>query len=278
MKTEAILTRVNEIIASVEHGTPGRTMLEALAVELAEQVRAEYANAHGVGSVARAVNAVLKACKRHSERTALHYAWIDDKGRQCICDGYQAYRLRMPLPLEERPKDAGEPIDLGKVMPENAAGMDELPLPSLAELKAHIALERSAKGSKAAPLWDFGAGRPCVDARMLASLAQILPDTRSIYAHRGSAGIAGTLYATAPSGDAVIMPTRTEDYADRCKAADDRAAAEDAAADAERADEKRIRTLTGLLDCIRSETDHDPKFALEPDGFAEIARYAYQPA
>ena len=124
MKTEVILARVNAIIGMIDDPTPARYELKALACDLAEQVCIEYAIARGIENTAKTIRALLKSTKKDT-CAALHYAWIDGAGR-CVCDGYWAFRLNEPL--EERPADAGWPINLDKVLPDVRRNSAAIPL------------------------------------------------------------------------------------------------------------------------------------------------------
>ena len=96
MKTEVILARVNAVIGMIDDDThteyDARYELKALASDLAEQVRIEYAAARGVGNAAKTIRALLKSTKKDA-RTTLQYAWIDSAGHQCVCDGFRAFHL-----------------------------------------------------------------------------------------------------------------------------------------------------------------------------------------
>ena len=170
MKTEIILARVNEVLALNDDFVTVRCKLESLSADLAEQVRTEYAASRGEANAAKTISALLKAVRKDCGKTALHYAWIDGKGRQCVCDGYRAFRLNEALPLEERPADAGDPINLDKVVPDIRKGYAAAALPGAKEVKAFIALERAAKGRKVSPVWDFGKDKPAVNAAYLVDL------------------------------------------------------------------------------------------------------------
>ena len=180
MKTEIILARVNEVLALNDDFVTVRCKLESLSADLAEQVRTEYAASRGEANAAKTISALLKAVRKDCGKTALHYAWIDGKGRQCVCDGYRAFRLNEALPLEERPADAGDPINLDKVVPDIRKGYAAVALPSAKEVKAFIALERAAKGRKVSPVWDFGKDKPAVNAAYLVDLLNVLPDATEI--------------------------------------------------------------------------------------------------
>ena len=46
-------------------------------------------------AAAATIARILK--KADKAREALHYTWIDDKGRQCALDGFRAFRLDTPI-------------------------------------------------------------------------------------------------------------------------------------------------------------------------------------
>lgn len=263
MKTETILARVNEIIVLTDDPSPIRSELQALSADLAAQVRTEYAASRGEANAARTISALLKQLKKHDTRTALHYAWIDGKGRQCVCDGYRAFRLNDPLPLEERPADAGEPVNLDKAYPDISKGYVAVALPSAKEVKAFIAVERAAKGRRLSPVWDFGKGKPAVNAAYLVDLLNVLPDAAEAYCN----GPYSPLYARSERGDALLLPIQTE-------------AKKTEHAEAERA-RKRAATkaavLGDMLRAYRESVERDPEYALTPDAFANMVKYA-QPA
>lgn len=264
MTTETILARVNAAMALCEGQTPAHLELSALRDDLAAQVRKEAASSRGVGNAAATIQRMLNGLKKNAGRRSLHYAWIDAKGRQCACDGFRAYRLNEPLPLEPRPDDAGDGIDLDKVVPNIAAGtFDALPMPRYADIKAHISLERAANGRKAVALWDFGPGRPVVDASYLADLVAVLPDAAEIYVQRGPAGLISPLYARSERGDAVLLPVRCANGADRTAQAEAIQHAHDAAE---------------MLRAYAAKIERDAMHSMSLDDFAALAQLAYQPA
>ena len=270
MKTEIILARVNEVLALNDEPATVRCKLEALSADLAEQVRTEYAASRGEANAARTISALLKANRKDSGRTALHYAWIDGKGRQCVCDGFRAFRLNEALPLEERPADAGEPLNLDKVVPDIRRGYAAAALPGAKEVKAFIALERAAKGRKVSPVWDFGKDKPTVNAAYLVDLLNVLPDATEIYC----GGPFSPLYAKSERGDAVLLPVRAEvknaEYAEYAEA---QRARQQAAKDA--ADRARFRAdvLGNMLEKYNERVQNDPEYALTPDDFANMVQY-----
>lgn len=260
MNTETILARVNAAMALCEGPTPVHLELSALRDDLAAQVRKEAASSRGVGNAAATITRMLNGLKKtDKERIALHYAWIDNKGRQCVCDGYRAYRLNEPLPLEPRPDDAGNGIDLDKIVPEvDGKTFDALPLPSVSELKAHIAIERAAKHHI---VWDFGPGRPVVSAAYLLDLMAVFPDATEIFVRRGPAGLLSPLYAKSKRGDAVLLPVRPTDNTDR-------AAQAQAIQDAYNAAE--------MLRAYAARVERNALHSMSLDDFAALAQIAYQ--
>lgn len=197
-------------------------------------------------TAAKAITRMLYDLKKNDVRTTLHFPWVDDKGRQCVCDGFRAYRLTEHLPLEDRPADAGEPINLALLFdPINLADYAPVQLPAAAELKAFIAAERAGKGRSYVPLWDFGDMLPTVNALYLQELMTILPDAAEVFCKRGSAGMLSPLYAKGERGEAILLPVRISDklHAKRKAEAAEQAAAERAAAEAAESKAARIAAL-----------------------------------
>ena len=281
MKTESILTRVNAIMAMHKDPTPARTELEKLAADLAAQLRMECAASKGNASALRTVNAILKRVRKEGLREQLMYAWTDGQNRQCICDGFTAYRLREHLPLDERPESAGLGIDLDKIIaPAIACCTMQLTLPSVGELKAHIAVEHAQKGRKHTPLWDFGLGRPLVNALYLQELLAVLPDVK-LYCRPGRSGLGAPLYAASERGDGVLLPVCVSDAA-RAAAAEQlalEARAEALFADARKltSDQRSVK-LHGLYREYRSNVRENEAYALSLEGFAGFAALAFHPA
>ncbi|MBR1567275.1 MAG: hypothetical protein IJ649_11025 [Oscillospiraceae bacterium] len=223
MNTQEILTRVNDAIAPysvIEKAEDSRSYnaetvawnmrerLAALRADLEAQVRLEIAASSGNLNATRTIKKLLERCKKDSVRPALHYAWLDKDGRQCICDGFIAIRLKEPLPLEPRPDNVGDGIDIDKIMPDGK-GYAATPLPSLKELRAHIAIEKAKAGGKrgANVLWDFGEGKPVVNAHYLLDIMSVFPDATEIF-HGVSEKIMSPLFLRSERGDAILLPVR----------------------------------------------------------------------
>ena len=213
MKLQAYLSSVNAIIdactndASVAYV---RNELEQLRATLEDHLRSELAASAGRLSAVSAVKAMLKAAGAGG-RKALAFPWIDGDGRQCICDGFQAYRLRNHLPLPERPENLGDGIDLDKVMTTPQSYSKTLPMPSVSELRACIALWRANRPKRRkticgndGPQWDFGPEAPTVDARLLLNAAILFPAVTELRWNN----TVSALYFACDDGDGCVLPLR----------------------------------------------------------------------
>lgn len=279
MTTEQILSRVNAVTAYCDESPVARLMLSELADALEADLRMACAKRQGTGSAVKTLTAVLNARKKVSpERDSLRYAWLDGKGRQCVCDGYQAYRLREPLPLEPRPDDAGKPFDLDKVIPASLTGLHAIPLPTAAELRAHIKTERAKNGRKAVAVWDMGDGAGAYNAAYLLNALTVFPDAAEAYVKDGAEGLLSPLYIKAEGGEVYIMPCRTEAK----KAAIRSAKADEAVAKADEAVEEdckaHLRRMLADYDACAAcaQASGNGEFAMSANEFATLAYYAAQ--
>lgn len=205
MKAEDVLARVNDIIMITDANTNTAFELQKFTKELEEQVRREYAASTGKASVAKAMREILKVAKTECLSVALHYAWIDNEGRQCVCDGYRWVRLNNSVPLEERPEDAGTPMNLDKTVPDVRHDYSATLLPTKAVLKAFIATEKALNGRKYEPIWYVVDGKIAVNAQYLLTLIEALPDATEIYYNNTYDGWKKPLYIRSASGDAVLL-------------------------------------------------------------------------
>lgn len=207
MQTQEILSRVNEIISLVESNASPLDALRSFAGDLEAQVRHEYAVSNGVGNAAKTIVGVLKDAEKYG-RHALAYPWIDAEGRQCICNGLVAFRLRNHLPLPERPKDAGETVDLDRIIPSDLTGYKTLPMPSAKELRAFIAIERAKSTGRRRndPVWDFGEHKPAVNARYLLHIATVFPNAAELF----WVSIFKPLVIACDAGDGAVCPIRLQ--------------------------------------------------------------------
>lgn len=293
MNTETILARVYNIRELAADSPLVCVKLDELAADLNADIRMQCARSKGVGSAAKVIASVLKAVRKDSSRAALHYAHIDDKGFQCVCDGFRAFRLKDPLPLEPRPADAPKPMDVSSLFPDAADLSREyhtLSLPAADELKAFVRDWRAKHGRKAVPAWDFGQGEPVVSALFLLDLLAVLPDVRELHAANGSKAFFSPLYAFGANGDALVLPLRS---AEKTAQRDAAKQAEAAAKAFEESDEgrelarKRRReahaekmraeyadAVHGMLTDYTSRAADCPDYAMTADDFALLAWYS----
>ena len=253
MTTQSILARVNEIIDLVREVPTALIALNALAGDLEAQLRSEIANSKGVGNALKTVVKLLDGAKKDN-RESLAYPWVDAQGRQCVCNGFEAYRLRTHLPLPERPENISPGIDLDRVFPDDTTGWHKLPMPSAKELREFIAIERAkftGKRSEFAPLWDFGPHEPSVNAFWLLDAVTVFPNAAELF----RLSIFSPLYLTCEEGDAVVMPCRVQGKTQPPPTSDD----ESKAFEAQKAREERNKQQDVERRQIisKAHSDHD---------------------
>lgn len=213
MKYAEIVARLQNLLNDTQGEQTAETLKSAikahagtLARELETDMRYEAQKATGRKSSAAPLNAIIKSNKKNP-RTALHGAWIDAKGRQCVCDGFRAFRLLEPLPLEPIPENA-EPMNLDAIF----APLEYfIPIrtPAAGSLKVDHELERAAHGKNAANLHSFGAHMPTVNRAYLLDVLKVFPDAQFYVRKEYAARLLSPLYFTSKGGDGVLLPVRT---------------------------------------------------------------------
>ena len=230
MNKTDILSRVAQANALVsdEHYAEALEALHALADGLKADIRLESAKGAGHLDATKAALRVLKNAANYS-REGIKYPWIDAKGRQCFMDGFRAYRLNHSLALPPRPDDAGDPIDLEKIIVPGPYSADILTLPTIGELKASIQTQRAewrATGERnmRKPFlakWAFGDGLPTVNAEYLLDTLAIMganAEARCQMTKDGKVNTLGIIRFTSECGDAILLPVRVFSDADQPKA------------------------------------------------------------
>lgn len=143
----------------------------APAIEIREMAKEEISKSKG-GSVYTVLKNIIKKIPEY--RPDICGVWLDAAGRQCLCDGYRAYRLLDPVEgLKE--VDAPTHLDLDKVFPAEQPPT-ELKLPTTGELKAFIADPSSPRKSDGTVMYDFGEDLPTVNAKYLKDMVDVFPD------------------------------------------------------------------------------------------------------
>ena len=182
-------------------------IIEALKEEAAAEIRREEAKNGGKLNRQKAAERVIKSAKScQPSRDCFHGFWKDSNGLQCICDSFQAYRLREALPLEPIPPKAS-PLDLSRVFEPNKG--EALALPDVGELRAYIKEEKARKKAtkdKTPPLYDFGDGLPAVNAEYLLNALELLPGCTATASHVRP--LLNSIYFSSDAGDGLICPVR----------------------------------------------------------------------
>ena len=262
--SEKVLARLHEILALTPYQMPAP--LRDLAADVSAMVRADYAAQKGTSSPLRALNALIKACRKRDFREELHYAWTDGKGRQCWTNGFIAFRLIDHLPLEPRPDHLRpEPIDLDKIFPASFDKYTRLDLPSPKDVRAFIALRRAENGSKADAIWDFGFRRPLVNASLLLDLLTVLPGATEFYVKADSQ--LSPLFVRCAAGEAALYPLRPDPKSEK--------AAEFRTDDSPSDDLPVIHHLHSLD--ITPDWRFTRSEVIKPDGSVFLAEYSVTP-
>lgn len=202
MKTETMLARVEEILASTS-AEMFKDRLFKLEKELVKDVQMEFAKKDGRANALTTINRLLRDCKRNElTKKFTHYAYINADGRQYITDSYRAFRLNKPLKLEPRPKGL-EPLDiLDKHFPNDLSKYSIAQLPDAARLKELIALNKARLGKEYVHTRYNLTRDVCINAQYLLDLMSVFPDVTEVYYINSVSPI----YATSANGDAIICP------------------------------------------------------------------------
>ena len=213
MKFAEVVARLQNLLTDTQEEQNAETLRAAimhhagtLARELETDMRNEAQKASGRRSSAAPLNAMIKRNKKQP-RAALQGAWIDNKGRQCVCDGFTAFRLNEPLPLEPIPENV-EPMNLDKIFP----ALDEympVRIPSAGDLKVDHEMERAAHGRDAKNLHSFGAHLPTVNRAYLLDVLKVFPDAHFYVRKEYAARLVSPLYFASKDGDGLLLPIRT---------------------------------------------------------------------
>lgn len=262
LTTEDLITRVTELMDLTAANVMAHNAAAALRKDLESQLRDELANRSGNAAKVRAAKRILKSAMNDSGRTALHYAWIDEQRRQCICDGFRAFRTPQNnfLPLEPRPEDAGNPVQLEKVYP-NIASYEECAAPSLADVKAHIAAERADGRTKTGIEYDMGDNMPVVNAHYLVDMLELLPGAKLYLKPDQSRMISPMVFIAEDGSDGLLLPVRSSKQYTAPKP-DDTAA-------------KTQRAGMAILAHYNDMRKVDPDYAMDPETFVDLVLKLY---
>lgn len=164
------------------------------ALEIYAMAKDELGKAKG-GTAYSAVKRFLKGCS--PARPDLNGVWYDAEGRQCMCDGYHAMRLRNPVDGFNEVKG----MDLKTVWAGEDDNNTELSIPTPGEVK--INKKKLAMGQDG---YDFGDGLPMVNAAYLKDIMDCLPNAKAYVDPRR--GELSSIFFRSEDGDALLLPIR----------------------------------------------------------------------
>lgn len=155
-------------------------------------------------TAAAVLNRLLKSCiKNQPKREAYHKAWIDAAGRQCVCDGYRAYRINTRLDAVETSAEQ-IPMDLDKIFqPLNAGKVEEMPAPDPEAVNLAII---DGKNHSRPALYDCGPEKPAFNAEYLREILRLFPGAKWYF--NPAAPTTGPAFIVHDAGSACICPVR----------------------------------------------------------------------
>ena len=155
------------------------------------------------------------AVARNSHRTASRGFWIDEEGKQCVCDGHRGFRLNSPMELTAAPELSadGSRFNLAQIIAPIRKNTLRLTLPTVAEVRAQIktdraewAAKRRRKGETFKASYDFGPGLPSVDANYLIDFLQLFPDGEAFTSEQKP--YITPIYFRSADGEGILCPVR----------------------------------------------------------------------
>lgn len=195
MKTEKILEALMKHVNALDVAKQIKTLADErekvpeltpyhilvnLIIDLKDDIVKENENTKGRGSALAACKRILK----NSSASSIDFfrkAWIGEDGRQYLTDGFKmlAFVSHFDIPTWEEGIKLGASFEKNLTFPE---GLTEVPLPSIATLKAHIKIEKATKTDKDKKTlinWDFGPGMKMVNAQYLLDMMEAIPDCKA---------------------------------------------------------------------------------------------------
>lgn len=155
------------------------------------------------------------AVRTNSHRPAEQGFWIDEEGKQCVCDGYRGFRLNSPMELTAAPELSadGSRFNLAQIIAPIRKNTLRLTLPTVAEVRAQIktdraewAAKRRRKGETFKASYDFGPGLPSVDANYLIDFLQLFPDGEAFTSEQKP--YITPIYFRSADGEGILCPIR----------------------------------------------------------------------
>lgn len=155
------------------------------------------------------------AVRMNSQRPNEQGFWIDEEGKQCVCDGYRGFRLNSPMELTAAPELSadGSRFNLAQIIAPLRKNTLRLTLPSVTEVRAKIktdraewAAKRHRKGETFSPYYDFGPGLPRVNPNYLIDFLQLFPDGEAFTSEQKP--YITPIYFRSADGEGILCPIR----------------------------------------------------------------------
>ena len=168
--------------------------------KLAREAKEEIVSKSGKKDAHATCKAIVKVAKGMI-REDLHGAWIDKEGWQVVCDSFRAVRLKDHI--DALPSARG--VDIDRLWDCARNNSVEMELPTIGEVKAFIASEKAA-GKKAPFTYDFGEGKPAVNAQYLIDLLKLGLEENAMISR--NAPMMATIYMRGDGVEALLLPVR----------------------------------------------------------------------
>lgn len=155
------------------------------------------------------------AVRMNSQRPNEQGFWIDEEGKQCVCDGHRGFRLNSLMELTAAPELSadGSRFNLAQIIAPLRKNTLRLTLPTVAEVRAQVktdraewAAKRHRKGETFKASYDFGPGLPSVDANYLIDFLQLFPDGEAFTSEQKP--YITPIYFRSADGEGILCPRR----------------------------------------------------------------------
>ena len=155
------------------------------------------------------------AVRMNSQRPNEQGFWIDEEGKQCVCDGHRGFRLNSLMELTAAPELSadGSRFNLAQIIAPLRKNTLRLTLPTVAEVRSQIktdraewAAKRHGKGETFKASYDFGPGLPSVDANYLIDFLQLFPDGEAFTSEQKP--YITPIYFRSADGEGILCPVR----------------------------------------------------------------------
>ena len=203
--------------ADLKNGDSVAAALAYLNTLILNEIAADAAKSSGKTAVKKTLENVCKTA-RASSSTASRFAKAAYlNGCQVVCDGFRLFRLNNAVELSPEFMNGGNggadafAAIVEKVLPQAVKNTDLLTVPDGAELDAFIKDGKAAQKlhkDKTPVLWDFGDGKPAVNAEYLRDVLTVYGSGVELYA----AGYYGMIYIKSDAGDGVLCPVKKPAY------------------------------------------------------------------